>query len=135
VLRWRGYKAVIEGAAGVGLCPSGMLQARPERENFLRGLNGEFRGLADIITAAEPKQPTKLSTPLVEVMERTLGSKRFLIAVRNRDTLGALKVKFELPSAYKQVKVRFEGRTVPVSGSAFEDEFSRPMAVHVYELE
>lgn len=134
VIRWRGYKSVIEGAAGVGLCPSGMLQARPERENFLRGLNGEFRGLADVITSAEPKQATKVSTPLVEVMERTVGSKRFIIAVRNRDTLGAIKVKFELPTSYKQAKVRFEGRTVPVS-SVFEDEFSRPMAVHVYELE
>lgn len=135
VLRWRGYRSVLEGAAGVGLCPSGMLQARPDRENFLRGLNGEFRGLAEVITGEEPRDRTRSGSPLVQLLERTRGGKRYLLAVRNRDTSGPVKVRFEVPGAYRVARVRFEGRQVPVAGSAFEDEFRAPMTVHVYELE
>lgn len=137
VLRWRGYKALVEGAAGVGLCPSGMLEAKPDRVNFLRGLNAEFRGLADVITAPEPTTRITTDQPVIQTLERLHQGRRYLVAVRNRDTAGSLRVRFTLPSgaAARQARVRFEGRSLPVSSGAFEDRFPVPMTVRVYELD
>ena len=70
VLRWRGYRAILDGAAGIGLCPSGMMQSRPDKVNYLRGLNGEFRGLAPILVADEPAE--KCSVLVVRPSDRTL---------------------------------------------------------------
>jgi hypothetical protein len=136
-LRWRGYSSLLEGAAGIGLCPSGMLQARPDKENFLRGLNAEFRGLAPIITAEEPPDRISCSSSLVQTMERVLGGKRYLFAVRGSQEGGPLKVRFSYPSgtAYAKVRAMFEGRKLTPAGSGFEDDFPAPKTVHVYELE
>jgi hypothetical protein len=136
VLRWRGYKAVLEGAAGVGLCPSGMLQARPDRENFLRGLNGELRGLGPVITAVAPKDRITASVPVIQTMERVHGGKRYLFALRNKDTLGDVKARFAFPpgSRYSRVRAMFEGRTLTPSGDGFEDSFPTRMMARVYEL-
>jgi hypothetical protein len=137
VLRWRGYRALLNGAAGVGLCPSGMMQSRPDKVNFLRGLNGEFRGLAPILAAEEPRQKLAVGSGLVETTERLLGGRRTVIAVRGRDDAGPIHVRFALPpgTGCSRVKVRFEGRTIQPTQKGFEDEFRRPHTVHVYELE
>ena len=149
VLRWRGYRAILDGAAGIGLCPSGMMQSRPDKVNYLRGLNGEFRGLAPILTADEPPQKCTLrvtarqgarppdALKLIDTMERLCEGKRYVFAVRNRDDAGPLRVRFDFPKGerYSGVRVRFEGRTIQPSGGGFEDDFAEPQTVHVYELE
>jgi hypothetical protein len=137
VLRWRSYRAVIEGAAGVGLCPSGMLEARPERVNYLRGLNAEFRSLGPILTAPEPKEPIRVGSPTVETLERVHSGRRYLIAARRNDGGPAARVRFTFPAGarYQRVRALFEAdRAVPVSAGGFEDEFPTTVTVRVYEL-
>ena len=136
VLRWRGYRGVLDGATGIGLCPSGMMQSRPDKVNYLRGLNGEFRGLAAVLAADEPKDRLSVSSKRVETMERMLAGRRYVIAVRGRDEAGPLTVRFAFPAGCRAgtVKVRFEGRSLPVSEKGFEDTFAHEQAVHVYEL-
>ncbi len=137
VLRWRGYRAITEGAAGVGLCPSGMLQARPDRVNFLRGLNGEFRGLTPFLLGTPPAGRITADAPGAELLEREAGGKRVLIATRAPGAAGALTVRFTAPSGvrFQQARVRFEGRSLPITGGAFQDSFPGPYTVRVYELE
>jgi hypothetical protein len=137
VLRWRGYRSVLDGAAGIGLCPSGMLQARPDKVNYLRGLNGEFRGLAPVITAEEPAEKLVVDSPLIDSMERLLGDQRYVFAVRNQDHAGPLTVKFRLPknASCSRVRVLFEGRAIRPTAEGFEDRFAAPQTVHVYELD
>jgi hypothetical protein len=114
-----------------------MLQARPDLVNYLRGLNGEFRGLAPVIMGDEPSEPIKASSPLVDVMDRRVDGKRYLIAVRNADDQGPQQVRFALPNGFdaKQIKVRFEGRSIKPSNGGFEDKFETPRAVRVYEIQ
>jgi len=136
-LRWRGYRALLNGATGVGLCPSGMMQSRPDKVNYLRGLNGEFRGLAPILVAEEPKEKLTVAPAAVETLERVFEGKRYVITVKTRDEAGPLRVRFALPKGERgsAVKVRFEnGRTLPLTDGAFEDDFTAPKTVHVYEL-
>ena len=137
ILRWRGYRSLLDGAAGIGLCPSGMLQARPDKVNYLRGLNGEFRGLAPVITADPPGQKLAVSSPLIDTMERMDGRARYVFAVRNWDSAGSLTVKFQFPgrATYSTIKVWFEGRLIRPTLSGFEDQFRQPQEVHVYELQ
>ena len=122
--------------AGIGLCPSGMLQARPDKVNYLRGLNGEFRALAPVITADEPAEKLKVNSPLIDIMERGLDGERYVFAVRNRDGAGPLTVSFRFPKgvACSRVKVRFEDRTIRPAAEGFDDRFDSPQTVHVYEL-
>jgi len=136
VLRWRAYRALLNGATGVGLCPSGMMQSRPDKVNYLRGLNGEFRGLAPVLVADEPKEGLTVSSNLIDTMERVRDGTRFLFAVRNKDDAGPLTARFDFPNGvrYSKVKVRFEGRTLKPTAGGFEDEFPQPQTVHVYEL-
>ena len=70
VLRWHGYRAVLNGAAGVGLCPSGMLESRPEKVNFLRGLNAEFRRLGPVIADRSPAEPVACDSQAIETLQR-----------------------------------------------------------------
>jgi hypothetical protein len=136
VLRWRGYRGLLDGAAGIGLCPSGMMQSRPDKVNFLRGLNAEFRGLAPVITAAEPPDPLTVSSDLVDTMERLHGGKRYVFAVRGRDEAPAVKVRFGFPRGVRYAKARalFEGRALQPAADSFDDEFAEPQTVHIYEL-
>jgi hypothetical protein len=136
-LRWRGYRSVLDGASGIGLCPSGMLQARPDKVNFLRGLNGEFRGLARVIMADEPEQQLTVTSASIDIMERMLEGARYVFAVRCPDNGGSVKVRFLFPRnvRYAGVKVMFEDRTLQPTADGFEDEFAHPKAVHVYRLE
>ena len=76
VLRWRGYRAILDGAHGIGLCPSGMLESRPDNLNYLRGLNAEFRALAPAIMGEEPAQKCSADSDRVDLMERTAEGKR-----------------------------------------------------------
>jgi hypothetical protein len=114
-----------------------MLQARPDRVSDLRGLNGEFRGLAPVITAAAPPDSLAVSSSRVDTMERLLDGKRYVFAVRGKDSPGPLTVRFRFPQsgAYSRVKVRFEDRTIQPTTDGFEDHFDAPQSVHVYELE
>jgi len=70
-------------------------------------------------------------------MERLHEGKRYLFAVRNKDPLGSLEVRFDFPKGerYSKVKVRFEGRTIEPAKAGFEDAFDRPQAARVYEIE
>ncbi len=125
VLRWRAYQSVIHGCAGVGLCPSGMLQARPDMVSFLRGLNGEFRGLGPILAGGEP---VEVAWPpgFVGLARRHQGT---LYLVAARDGTGQGPLTLELPFA-EPVRVRFENRQL----ASLKDVFSHPHEVHVYEL-
>jgi hypothetical protein len=136
VLRWRGYRSVLNGAAGVGLCPSGMMESRPEKVNYLRGLNAEFRSLGPVITDREPAEPVVCESPAVETLQRMHAGKLYVLAVRGAEGEGAVKAAFRFPagSRYAGVNVRFEGRTIRPTDSGFADEFALPRTVHVYEL-
>ncbi len=136
-LRWRAYRSVVEGAGGIGLCPSGMLQARPDKVNFLRGLDAEFRGLASVITAEEPAaRTTSDAGGAVGLMERVHEGHRYLLAVRDGTPGGPLNVRFSLPQGTRAATARvlFEGRSLPVQAGGFVDELQTPRSVHVYEL-
>jgi hypothetical protein len=138
VLRWRGYRAVLEGAAGVGLCPSGMLQARPDYVNFLRGLNAEFRGLAPLLLANAPTARTTTTNGSVELFERELDGKRTLIVTRKNPTeTTTLELRFAVPgpTPLRRVTERFSGRVLDHTGSGFHDRWSEPALVRVYILE
>jgi len=134
-LRWRGYRSLLNGATGVGLCPSGMMQSRPDKVNYLRGLNGEFRGLAPIITAPEPQVKLTVSSTAVETMERIHVGKRYVIAVSDRGT-GQETVSFSFPAddRYASARALFENRVIKLTEEGFTDDFLRPRTVHVYEL-
>lgn len=134
-LRWRGYRAIRAGCAGVGLCPSEMLKARPAHVNYLRGLNAEFRGLAEVFTAPTPAPGSgvRVSGGALS-FERQLGQRRFLFVM---SPVGGgpvpLKVRVE-GVRVGQVRVRGEGRSLEVRQGAFEDVLGGPYAVHVYEF-
>ncbi|MBM4032311.1 MAG: hypothetical protein FJ291_11045 [Planctomycetes bacterium] len=134
-LRWRGYKSIVNGATGIGLCPSGMMQSRPDKVNYLRGLNGEFRGLAPILAADEPKEKLSVAPP-VETLERVFEGKRYVIALRTDGASAPLKARFGFPKGFRcsSVKVRFEARTIQPAAEGFDDDFRTPRTVHVYEL-
>lgn len=135
VLRWRGYRSLLNGASGIGLCPSGMMQSRPDKVNYLRGLNGEFRGLTPVIVAPEPPEKCTVSSPEVDTMERLLDGKRYIFALTQTpyQRLSGVKFKFPEAAAYSRVRVMFEGRTIPATAEGFSDDFGQ--SVHVYELE
>ena len=137
VLRWRGYRAVLDGAAGIGLCPSGMLESRPDMVNYLRGLNGEFRALAPAIMADEPQAKCSVDSARIDLMERVQDGNRYLIAVRNQDDAAAIDARFSWPAGFRprSVKVLFEGRTIQPEDQGFADKFAAPYAVHVYRIQ
>ncbi len=128
-LRWRGYRALYEGCAGVGLCPSEMLKASPAHINYLRGLNGEFRGLEEVLLG--PSAASVKTEGQVQCFERKVGGRRYLFAMSAPDAQ-----KFPLQVTFRgvngKVKVRGEGRTLEARG-AFQDVFAGPYSVHVYE--
>ena len=134
-LRWRGYRSLLNGATGIGLCPSGMMQSRPDKVNYLRGLNGELRGLAPIITAPEPETKLTVSSTAVETRERMHGGKRYVIPVSDGGT-GQEEVSFNFPpdERYTTVRALFEARVIKPTKERFTDDFSGPRTVHVYEL-
>jgi hypothetical protein len=134
-LRWRGYRSLLNGATGIGLCPSGMMQSRPDKVNYLRGLNGEFRGLAKVLTAVEPKERVVPSSQAVETLERESDGKRYVIAVSNSGA-GQDPAGFAFPKdeSWPKVRVLFEARTIASGADGFKDDFSQPQTVHVYEL-
>ena len=132
-LRWRGYRAIQAGCAGVGLCPSEMLKARPAHVNYLRGLNGEFRGLAEVFTAPEPGALCKVQGEALS-FQRQLGKRRYLF-VMSCPAMGTFPVPVRVEGVgATQVKVRGEGRTLSVSGGVFKDTLDGPHTVHVYEF-
>ncbi|HUT35761.1 MAG TPA: hypothetical protein VNE39_19905 [Planctomycetota bacterium] len=135
VLRWRGYKSIVNGATGIGLCPSGMMQSRPDKVNYLRGLNGEFRGLGPILAAGEPAEKLAVAPP-IETLERVFEGKRYVIALRSDAAAGPLKARFGFPKGLRcsSVKARFEARSIQPTGDGFDDEFPSARTVHVYEL-
>ena len=127
---------MLDGASGIGLCPSGMMQSSPRQVNYLRGLNGEFRGLAPVIMADEPAAKVTADTDHIDTLQRVLDGKHYIIAVRNKDDAGVIKARVAIPAdlAGAQVRVLFEDRKIHADGQGFADEFSGPQTVHVYEL-
>jgi hypothetical protein len=138
MLRWRGYRSVYEGCSGVGLCPSEMLRARPEILTYLRGLDGEFRGMETILTDAQPPQPVSCSPASeVQVFERLSGGHRYIFVLRAPGKSGSCKVDLAVGSgvpAPESARVRFEGRSLPITGGHFSDTLAGPYSVHVYQL-
>jgi len=135
-LRWRGYRSVLAGAAGIGLCPSGMLQSRPDKVNYLRGLNGEFRGLAPIILSAEPGDQAQIDSERILSMEKLYEGKRYILTVRDGIEGPRIHARFSVPRTFpcRSVRVLFEGRAIQPTDGAFEDCFADRHDVHVYEL-
>ena len=138
-LRWRAYRSIYNGATGVGLCPSGMMQSRPDKENYLRGLNGEFRGLAPILVAPEPAARVTCDAPeAVLTFERELDGKRYVSALRELKKIewraGGVRFTFPAGTTYRAVRVRGEARTLAPDATGFADRFADQFAVHVYEL-
>lgn len=129
-LRWRGYRALYEGCSGVGLCPSEMLKASPAHLNYLRGLNGEFRGLESVLLA-EPQKSVQVQG-LVQIFERKVGQRNYLFAMTAPGV-----TDFPMTAVFQgvrgKVKVRGEGRSLEASGDRLRDVFAGPYSVHVYE--
>lgn len=129
-LRWRGYRALYEGCSGVGLCPSEMLKASPAHISALRGLNGEFRGLEAVLLGGSEKSVQADGT--VQFFERQLQGRRYLFALAAPGS----KI-FPFTASFRgvngKVRVRGENRSLEASGGRFQDVFSGPYAVHVYE--
>ncbi len=126
-LRWRGYRALYEGCSGVGLCPSEMLKASPAHINYLRGLNAEFRGLESVLLGVPDKSVS------AEGEVQVFGRKGYVFAMSSP----ACK-KFPITAVFRgisgKVKVRGEGRTLEAVGGRFQDAFSGPYTVHVYQF-
>ena len=137
MLRWRGLRALRQGANGIGICPSGMLAAKPEIISFLRGLHGEIEGLEPLFTGKTPTDMTKTESPAVTVWERQAGKTRYVVAmVGERLPIEANRqVAFTLPVQAEKGDVMFEARTVAVKGGRFTDVFETPYAVHVYRFD
>ena len=129
-LRWRGYRALYEGCSGVGLCPSEMLKASPAHLNYLRGLNGEFRGLESVLLG--PPEKSVVAEGEVQFFERKTEGKRYLFAMSGPDAR-----KFPFTAVFRgvvgAVKVRGEGRSLQASEGRLKDVFDGPYTVHVYE--
>lgn len=127
-LRWRGYRALYEGCTGVGLCPSEMLKASPAHLNYLRGLNGEFRGLEAALLAAPEKAPAVEAGILC--FARSFAGKHYLFAMSAPGR--SLPVEAHFQGVSGRVRVRGEARELKADGT-LKDGFSGPYAVHVYE--
>jgi len=68
-------------------------------------------------------------------MERVFAGHRYLFAVRSPGKVGDVSVEFTVPGVGSQpVKVRCESRTLDIHEGRFQDRFSGPYAVHVYEF-
>ncbi|MFN8611425.1 MAG: hypothetical protein U0931_28020 [Vulcanimicrobiota bacterium] len=128
-LRWRGYRALLEGCSGVGLCPSEMLKASPAHLNYLRGLNGEFRGLEKALLAPAERAPAAGAG--VQCFARNLGGRHYLFAMSAPDHK-RFPLEVEFQGIQGTVKVRGEGREIQARGT-LKDSFSSPYSVHVYE--
>ncbi len=134
LLRWRAYQSVIHGCAGVGLCPSGMLQARPDMVSFLRGLNGEFRGLGPILAGGEPSDEPLTWPPGFVGLSRLHQGALYLVVARDGAREGPLRLSLQVAPHWQSARVRFEARSVPVRQGTLIDDFAHPHEVHVYEL-
>ena len=138
LLRWRMYEALRRGANGIGICPSGMLVARPETVTFLRGLYGEAEGLRPLMAGSEPAAAVQCDAPHVTLWERTCdGGARYVVAIRDGEpSAGPVEAAFFAPTpiSVATAAVLFEGRTLPVGGGKWHDHFDEPYALHVYRL-
>lgn len=132
MLRWRGYESVIHGCAGVGLCPSGMLQARPDMVSFLRGLDGEFRGLGPVLAGGTG--PSLVAPPGFDCLAREGQGHLYLLVARDGAGSGPARGNFRLPAG-SSATVLFEARRVKLSEGVLQDDFATPHTVHVYRLD
>jgi hypothetical protein len=136
--RWRGYRALYEGCAGVGLCPSEMLRGRPALLTYLRGLNGEFRSLETVVPGPTPAEAVSCDAPGIQLFERTREGRRYIFAMSSpQQTTFPVRAHFRLPARPKQrdVQVLFETRSLLLSGFTFADVFRDRYSVHVYQVE
>jgi len=87
-----------------------MLESRPEKVNFLRGLNAELRSLAPVITDRPPSEPVTCDTEQVETLQRPHEGKLYVLAARGTQGAGPLKVAFRPPAGKRDsiVRVLFE---------------------------
>jgi hypothetical protein len=135
-LRWRAYEALRLGANGIGICPSGMLQARPETVSFLRGLYAETAAQQGMLAGTVPPATAKASSTGITLWEKQDGKARYLIAMLSESPLAEKErqVSFTVPVKSLTAEVLFEGRRLPVRGGMFTDQFDVPFTVRVYRL-
>ncbi len=136
VLRWRTYEALRQGTNGIGICPSGMLQPRPETISFLRGLYAEVAALQGMLAGTVPSATTKASSAGINLWEKQDGKARYLVAMRGDSPLAEKdrQVTFTLPVNAAKVEVLFEGRRLPVHERQFTDRLDETFTVRVYRL-
>ncbi len=134
VLRWRMYEAMRQGVNDIGICPSGMLSARPESVSLLRSLYAESAALRAALSAPTPKVATACDNGAVRVWERETAAGRYVIAMRESDgESDSVTAKFTLPVDSDKVEVLFEPRKVTAADRSFTDVFGK-YAVHVYRV-
>ncbi len=132
MIRWRMYRALMEGANGIGICPSGMLVARPELVSLLRGLHAEVEAIKPFLCGATPVRVAS-SNPSVSVWARRAGNAILLIAART--AAGASPAgTITLPAANGTAEVLFEGRTVPIRAGHITDNWQGSYSTHVYRV-
>ncbi len=135
VLRWRVYEAMRQGVNDLGICPSGMLCARPESVSLLRELYAQTAAMQEMLALPAPKVATTCDNQVISIWERQTAAGRDIVAMRNPgDETEPIKVGFTLPAAARGIKLLFEPRKVTVSQQTFTDVFDRPYAVHVYRV-
>lgn len=132
MIRWRMYRALMEGANGIGICPSGMLAAKPELVSLLRGLHAEVEALRPFIAGGAPV-PASSSNPAVSVWAKRSGNEILVIAARIAAG-GPSSGTITVPAAEGAADVLFEGRRLPVRGIKITDDWATPHTVHVYRM-
>ncbi|MGC8669452.1 MAG: hypothetical protein ACP5VE_15200 [Chthonomonadales bacterium] len=132
MIRWRMYRAIMEGVNGIGICPSGMLAAKPELVSLLRGLHAEVEAIRPFLAGALPLHASS-GNPAVSVWAKRTGNEILVVAART-SSAGPLAGTITVPSAEGTADVLFEGRNLPVRGGKITDEWKGPYAVHVYRL-
>ena len=105
-----------------------------ERWHFMKRIGEEVKELFPVLLS--PEEATVSVEPANEAIHclvKVADGKCFLLAVyASREPH---RPSFRLPEkAPKQVKVRFENRTIPVKDGLMVDFFA-PLAAHVYELD
>lgn len=136
VVRWRTYEALRQGANGIGICPSGMLQYRPETISFLRGLYAEVQALQGMLAGKAPSMAAESSTTAITFWEKQDGKIRYLVAMTGSKAPAPnnREATFTLPIKTAKVDVLFEGRSVPVVNKQFTEAFADPYMVRVYRF-
>jgi hypothetical protein len=133
------YISIIHGAKGLfwytGSYTGGVQVNREEGHyDYLRKLWRELREMEPVFTAPDARDKVSIETAgqFMEYRLKDTGDAQVLLAVNRDDKPTSASFAVDGFSA-RNVKVRYENRTLNVTGGRVADNFG-PYAVHVYEL-